>query len=61
MAILDADKAGFLRSETAIIQTVGRAARNANGKAILYANTVTGRNDAGDRGDPAAAPAAAGT
>ena len=42
MAILDADKAGFLRSETAIIQTVGRAARNENGKAILYASTVTG-------------------
>jgi excinuclease ABC subunit B len=42
VAILDADKAGFLRSETAIIQTVGRAARNENGKAILYAGTVTG-------------------
>ena len=42
VAILDADKAGFLRSETAIIQMVGRAARNENGKAILYASTVTG-------------------
>ena len=41
VAILDADKAGFLRSATAIIQTVGRAARNVNAKAILYANTVT--------------------
>ena len=42
VAILDADKAGFLRSERAIIQTVGRAARNSNGKAILYADTITG-------------------
>ena len=42
VAILDADRAGFLRTETTIIQTVGRAARNENGKAILYASTVTG-------------------
>ena len=42
VAILDADKAGFLRSETAIIQIVGRAARNVNARALLYANTVTG-------------------
>ncbi len=41
VAILDADKEGFLRSETSLIQTVGRAARNLNGKAILYADTVT--------------------
>ena len=42
VAILDADKEGFLRSETSLIQTVGRAARHINGKAILYADTVTG-------------------
>jgi len=42
VAILDADKEGFLRSEGSLIQTIGRAARNANGKAILYADTVTG-------------------
>jgi excinuclease ABC subunit B len=42
VAVLDADQAGFLRSETALIQIVGRAARNVNAKAILYANTVTG-------------------
>ena len=42
VAILDADKEGFLRSERSLIQTMGRAARNLNGKAILYADTVTG-------------------
>ena len=42
VAILDADKEGFLRSERSLIQTVGRAARNLNGQAILYADTVTG-------------------
>ena len=42
VAILDADKEGFLRSEGSLIQTIGRAARNSNGKAILYADTVTG-------------------
>lgn len=42
VAILDADKEGFLRSETSMIQTIGRAARNVNGKAILYADRVTG-------------------
>ncbi|OQX31391.1 MAG: excinuclease ABC subunit B [Candidatus Sedimenticola endophacoides] len=42
VAILDADKEGFLRSEGALIQTIGRAARNANGRAILYADRVTG-------------------
>ena len=41
VAILDADKEGFLRSETTLIQTIGRAARNLNGKAILYADHVT--------------------
>ena len=41
VAILDADKAGFLRSETALIQTIGRAARNVNGRVILYADEVT--------------------
>ncbi len=42
VAILDADKEGFLRSTGSLIQTIGRAARNARGKAILYADTVTG-------------------
>jgi excinuclease ABC subunit B len=41
VAILDADKEGFLRSERSLIQTIGRAARNLNGKAILYADKVT--------------------
>jgi excinuclease ABC subunit B len=41
VAILDADKEGFLRSEMSLIQTIGRAARNINGKAILYADRVT--------------------
>nr|MEA2796924.1 excinuclease subunit [Phenylobacterium sp.] len=40
--ILDADKEGFLRSETSLIQTIGRAARNVDGRVILYADTVTG-------------------
>jgi excinuclease ABC subunit B len=42
VAILDADKEGFLRSETTLIQTVGRAARNINGSAIMYADRITG-------------------
>ena len=42
VAILDADKEGFLRSERSMIQTVGRAARNANGRVIMYADTITG-------------------
>ncbi|WFU49344.1 excinuclease ABC subunit UvrB [Sinorhizobium terangae] len=42
VAILDADKEGFLRSETSLIQTIGRAARNVDGKVILYADTITG-------------------
>ncbi len=45
VAILDADKEGFLRSETALIQTIGRVARNINGKAILYADKITGSMD----------------
>ena len=42
VAILDADKEGFLRSETALVQTIGRGARNSNGRVILYANKMTG-------------------
>jgi len=42
VAILDADKEGFLRSETALVQTIGRGARNSNGRVILYANKITG-------------------
>jgi excinuclease ABC subunit B len=41
VAILDADKEGFLRSETSLVQTIGRAARNINGKVIMYANVIT--------------------
>jgi len=41
VAILDADKEGFLRSETSLIQTIGRAARNADGKVVMYADTIT--------------------
>ena len=42
VAILDADKEGFLRSETSLIQTIGRAARNIDGRVVLYADQVTG-------------------
>ena len=42
VAILDADKEGFLRSETALIQTIGRAARNSEAKVIMYADNITG-------------------
>ena len=42
VAILDADKEGFLRSETSLVQTVGRAARNSEGRVIMYADTITG-------------------
>ena len=42
VAILDADKEGFLRSETSLIQTIGRAARNAEGRVVMYADTITG-------------------
>ena len=41
VAILDADKEGFLRSETSLIQTIGRAARNAEGRVVMYADTIT--------------------
>ena len=41
VAIIDADKEGFLRSETSLIQTIGRAARNANGRVIMYADRIT--------------------
>ncbi len=46
VAILDADKEGFLRSETALIQTIGRAARNVNGRVVLYADNMTKALDA---------------
>src|SRR5690349_16822878 len=42
VAILDADKEGFLRSETSLVQTIGRAARNIDGRVILYADRITG-------------------
>src|SRR4029079_17593424 len=42
VAILDADKEGFLRSETSLVQTIGRAARNVDGRVIMYADHVTG-------------------
>jgi excinuclease ABC subunit B len=42
VAILDADKEGFLRSETSLVQTIGRAARNVDGKVVLYADSITG-------------------
>src|SRR5574343_344803 len=42
VAILDADKEGFLRSEVSLIQTIGRAARNVAGRVILYADSITG-------------------
>ena len=42
VAILDADKEGFLRSETSLVQTIGRAARNAEGRVIMYADAITG-------------------
>ncbi|MBR2968276.1 MAG: excinuclease ABC subunit UvrB [Clostridia bacterium] len=45
VAILDADKEGFLRSDTSLVQTIGRAARNAEGKVIMYADTITGSMD----------------
>ena len=51
VAILDADKEGFLRSETSLIQTIGRAARNVDGRVILYADRITGIDGARDRRD----------
>ena len=53
VAILDADKEGFLRSASSLIQTMGRAARNVNGRVVLYADTITDSMRAADRGDPA--------
>ena len=49
VAILDADKEGFLRSETSLIQTIGRAARNAEGRVIMYADGITPSMDAAIR------------
>ena len=45
VAILDADKEGYLRSRTSLVQTIGRAARNVEGRVILYADTITGSMD----------------
>ena len=56
VAILDADKEGFLRSETSLIQTIGRAARNVDGKVVMYADSVTDSMQRGDQRDPAPAP-----
>ena len=53
VAILDADKEGFLRSETSLMQTIGRAARNVNAKVILYADQMTESMQTGDRRDRA--------
>jgi excinuclease ABC subunit B len=55
VAILDADKEGFLRSETSLVQTIGRAARNVDGKVILYADNITGSMKGRWRKPPAAA------
>ena len=55
VAILDADKEGFLRSAGSLIQTIGRAARNVDGKAILYADKMTDSMKSGDRRDRSAA------
>ena len=55
VAILDADKEGFLRSETSLVQTIGRAARNVDGKVILYADAITGSMSGRSRRPTAAA------
>ncbi len=55
VAILDADKEGFLRSDNSLIQTIGRAARHINGRAILYADRVTGSMERRSRRPTAAA------
>ncbi len=60
VAILDADKEGFLRSAGSLIQTSGRAARNVNGRVIMYADTVTASMKSGDRRDRAPSRAAGG-
>ena len=54
VAILDADKEGFLRAERSLIQTIGRAARNVDGKVIMYADRETDSMQQGDRRDRAA-------
>ncbi len=59
VAILDADKEGFLRSQTSLIQTIGRAARNVDGRVILYADTMTSQPAPRDRGDRTPAQQAA--
>ena len=56
VAILDADKEGFLRSETSLVQTIGRAARNVDGTVLMYADADHGLDEVGDQRDPAAAP-----
>ena len=53
VAILDADKEGFLRSETSLVQTIGRAARNVDGTVLMYADRGHGLDEVGDRRDPA--------
>ena len=58
VAILDADKEGFLRSQTSLVQTIGRAARNIDGRVILYADTMTERSSTPSRDQPAAREAA---
>ena len=58
VAILDADKEGFLRSSGSLIQTSGRAARNVNGRVIMYAETSTGLDAVGHRGDEPSSRAA---
>ena len=58
VAIFDADKEGFLRSPRSLIQTIGRAARNVNGRVIMYADHVTAGDEARDGRDRAAARAA---
>ena len=56
VAILDADKEGFLRSETSLIQTAGRAARNVGGSVIFYADRADRLDAPGDGGDPPPSP-----
>ena len=51
VCILDADKEGFLRSETSLIQMIGRAARNVDGQVVMYADKITDSMDQGDRRD----------
>ena len=55
VAILDADKEGFLRTETSLVQTIGRAARNSEGHVIMYADKITESMEKGNRGKQSAA------